>query len=246
GGFDLILCRNVLMYFPPESQQRIAARLISALAPKGWIAVSPAEASAELFRPLRAVNLPDAILFQSGGQPAPAVSHTAALPAASPVPAAPPIRPDATPAHGAAYALDRAQCLANEGRHREARTLCETALAADPLSHEAHALLAAIDAEAGDLETAMQAARQGLYLKPDCPEIGFLMAGLLMRTGKPASGIRHMRRILDELEGVPDQQIVGSLDGVTARAMRELVRSALADAVFDEDESDDKSVSSRF
>jgi chemotaxis protein methyltransferase CheR len=63
-GFDLIVCRNVLMYFAPERQRAIAQRLVERLAPDGWLATAPAEATAEWFQPLTPVNVPSAVLFR--------------------------------------------------------------------------------------------------------------------------------------------------------------------------------------
>jgi chemotaxis protein methyltransferase CheR len=62
---DLIVCRNVLMYLAPERQRIVAHRLIGALAPGGWLATAPAEATAEWFRPLTPVNVPSAVLFRN-------------------------------------------------------------------------------------------------------------------------------------------------------------------------------------
>ncbi|HEV8455604.1 MAG TPA: CheR family methyltransferase, partial [Gemmatimonadales bacterium] len=64
GAMDMILCRNVLMYFTPEAQRATVERVHRALLRGGWLAVSPAEASAELLRPLTPVNLPGAILYR--------------------------------------------------------------------------------------------------------------------------------------------------------------------------------------
>ena len=47
SAMDLILCRNVLMYFTPEAQHATVARLQRALVNGGWLVVSPAEMSAE-------------------------------------------------------------------------------------------------------------------------------------------------------------------------------------------------------
>jgi chemotaxis protein methyltransferase CheR len=71
SAMDLILCRSVLMYFTPEAQRATVARLQQALAAGGWLVVSPAEASADLFRPLVPVNFPGGIFYRkemAGGQ----------------------------------------------------------------------------------------------------------------------------------------------------------------------------------
>nr|WP_246484240.1 CheR family methyltransferase [Marivibrio halodurans] len=85
-GFDLILCRNVLMYLAEPVQVRVAATLRAALAPRGWLAVSPAEASAQWFRGLRPVSSLDAILFEAAPpmEPPKATSRTAPWDASRP------------------------------------------------------------------------------------------------------------------------------------------------------------------
>jgi chemotaxis protein methyltransferase CheR len=65
GAMDVILCRNVLMYFTRDAQRAAVARLQQALVPGGWLLVSPSEASADLFSPLATVNFPGAIFFRN-------------------------------------------------------------------------------------------------------------------------------------------------------------------------------------
>lgn len=69
-AMDLILCRNVLMYFTDCAARAAAGRLHRALAPGGWLAVSPAETSVDLFKPLRAVTFPSgAVFYRNDGEP---------------------------------------------------------------------------------------------------------------------------------------------------------------------------------
>ena len=80
-GVDLIVCRNVLMYLAPERQRAIAQRLIASLAPGGWLATAPAEATAEWFLPLTPVNVPSAIFFHdSASDDAASQAHTNRVP----------------------------------------------------------------------------------------------------------------------------------------------------------------------
>ena len=43
GPFDLVFCRNVLMYFEPACRQRVIQRLMSRLSPEGYLFVGDAE-----------------------------------------------------------------------------------------------------------------------------------------------------------------------------------------------------------
>jgi chemotaxis protein methyltransferase CheR len=43
GFFDLILCRNVLIYFDERTRRAVLERLISRLAPRGYLLLGAAE-----------------------------------------------------------------------------------------------------------------------------------------------------------------------------------------------------------
>ncbi len=66
--FDLIVCRNVLLYFNQETMRDVASRFYHRLIHQGWLATAPAEAAhvAEmgLFTPVRRQG---ALLFQRDG-----------------------------------------------------------------------------------------------------------------------------------------------------------------------------------
>jgi chemotaxis protein methyltransferase CheR len=64
NAMDLILCRNVLMYFTPEQAKRVVRKLYNSLTEGGWLVVSLGEASHLLFADFKAVNFPNAILYQ--------------------------------------------------------------------------------------------------------------------------------------------------------------------------------------
>jgi chemotaxis protein methyltransferase CheR len=45
GGFDLVLCRNVLLYFAPANRTRAFSRLAEASAPDGWLMIGAGESA---------------------------------------------------------------------------------------------------------------------------------------------------------------------------------------------------------
>ena len=200
--FDLILCRNVLMYMEPAAQRGIARHLVSALTEEGWLAVSPAEALADWFKPLTPVNAGEAILFtrRPAIQVDPAADRMIAPPAPLPTieavrrkAAAKPL-PAVEPAHDdAAAALRQARDLADRGHLEEARTRCQAVLSADRLNADAALLLAEICSDIGDDAAAHAAARMAVYVTPDSPQAHFLLAGALHRLGKPDRAAKAMK-----------------------------------------------------
>ena len=61
---DIVLCRNVLMYFLPDKVPPVIEKLHRALSPNGWLFVSPSEATHTLFARFATADFPDAIVFQ--------------------------------------------------------------------------------------------------------------------------------------------------------------------------------------
>lgn len=64
-AMDLILCRNVLIYFRPATIDAVVERLEAALAPSGWLIAGHAESPMPVFRRLFDVHeLPMAVLYR--------------------------------------------------------------------------------------------------------------------------------------------------------------------------------------
>lgn len=63
-GMDVILCRNVLMYFEPAVLPGVVERLRRSLVPGGWLAVGAAETQRELFGEFETVGFPGASAYR--------------------------------------------------------------------------------------------------------------------------------------------------------------------------------------
>ncbi|MGE5514405.1 MAG: CheR family methyltransferase [Bacteroidota bacterium] len=63
-GFDVVLCRNVLMYFDAPTRLRVLRHLSAAVAPGGWLLVGHAEVGPPVSDFFRPVVLPDCTLYQ--------------------------------------------------------------------------------------------------------------------------------------------------------------------------------------
>ncbi len=76
-AFDLILCRNVLIYFAPDVAQRIISQLAECLAPGGWLAVGHAEYGLQRQESLEVVPFGGATLYRKAAAPHRAVEADA-------------------------------------------------------------------------------------------------------------------------------------------------------------------------
>lgn len=63
-AFDLILCRNVMIYFSQEVIQECIRRFWKTLVEDGWLVAGYAESNPDFYRSFRAVEAPGALLFQ--------------------------------------------------------------------------------------------------------------------------------------------------------------------------------------
>jgi chemotaxis protein methyltransferase CheR len=224
---DVLFCRNVLMYLTPTARQAAAARLRQALAPGGWLIVSPAEAPADWHRPLRPVNFPEAIFFRDLPSP-PVETRPPYEPiAVSLIPAAPHRhKPAPTQIRAPEKALDQARRLADRGHLDEARRLCETAIRVDRLDGEAQLLLSAVCEEMGERTAAFAAARRAAYLAPDSALAHFRLGSLLSALGRPGQARRSMETVLQLLGRIP----AGTAEGeVSAGVLREAAAAYLSD-----------------
>lgn len=240
SAMDLILCRNVLMYFDPETQRECVARLQRALLKGGWLVLSAVEASPELLRPLVAVHLTETVFHRK------ADAYEAPLQATDPieprrVPFAEdrsaPDLPRTVPGHslrpaakGSLGLLATARSLADQGQLERARLVAEDAVAEMRLDPEIHLLLAAISQELGDAQAARASLRRAIYLAPDSASAHFLLGTILLREGERRRGRRCLENALRLLEPLAAEQAVDGAGGLTAGRLRETARSYLAEA----------------
>jgi chemotaxis protein methyltransferase CheR len=239
-AMDIVLCRNVLMYFDPRRATQVIERLHGALADGGWLVVSPAETSARPFPAFSEVRFPGALFYrkeaeqpplalQDNSQDRPETARMAPLPDCADGGAAivPPAAPEETKpaAHPQALAL-LARSHADLGQLDDARHCCEAAIAADRTSPELRYLQAMILQEQGQLDAAMQSLRQALFLDQDFVLAHFALGSLCRRRGRTVEANRHFANAAALLgKHAPDETLPESA-GITAAGLSAMIRSA--------------------
>jgi chemotaxis protein methyltransferase CheR len=219
NAMDVILCRNLLIYFSPQQTANLIAKLHLALCNEGWLAVSPSECSQQLFSRFVTVNHSGAILYRKSNAPPPVPTYEPMV-VPPPVPATPLPVPPPPIAEPAPSASEMTRTLANEGRLREALTWSERWIASDKLDASAHYMHAMVQQELGKLPEACASLKRALYLQPD-----FVLAHVAL--GNLEDGGKHFENALRLLRKLPPRDVVPASDGMTAGRLTEIVTALM-------------------
>ncbi|MGZ5201048.1 MAG: CheR family methyltransferase [Telluria sp.] len=199
GRYDVIFCRNLLIYFDDEAIERAARVLSALLADGGLLLAGPAETPALCRHGFQRLPLPGAFALHKPGQPPMELASDAGgarrlarqalqrLPAKA-APAAP--APQAEPV---GHLLAQAQRQADSGQLREAADACRHILGRTPTEARAWFILGLVSQCEGDAVAAESNWRRCLYLDPCHYEVLCALALLAEQSGdaRRAALYRH-------------------------------------------------------
>lgn len=198
--YDVIFCRNLLIYFDQADQDRTIARLSSMLTDNGLLFVGPAESNMLLDHDLVSARVPFAFAFRKRATGA----RVPCLRAPPLRPMLPGVTPEKAPAPPSSLAfavglepmelpdmlpaatpdvLEEAMALANMGRLADAEILCEEQMRQHGASAALFHLLGLICSAGGRIGAADRYYRKALYLEPNHQESLVHLALLLEQQG---------------------------------------------------------------
>jgi chemotaxis protein methyltransferase CheR len=247
--FDLILCRNVLIYFQPELATRLSRAFAERLAPRRWLFLGHAEAAFVTDAEFEKVPLPGTLVYRRGdgtptpfpAQPpwtppqasAPPFFATPGVPAPWEALPLPPFSPS-PPAAGIAPSSTRQEdilgtirALADSGDVEAALALCRAALEHDGLSPRLHFYEGILASANGDSTTAEHALRRALYLDKHYAIAHYHLGLILMDGGRTEAGRRSFANALRLADTLPPDTLLEDGDGMNASALRLLARQHL-------------------
>ncbi|HSI84778.1 MAG: CheR family methyltransferase [Candidatus Methylacidiphilales bacterium] len=247
---DLILCRNVLMYFSPRQAQAALRRMYHTLAPGGWLSMSPTEYMLQRLTGFAPRNFNGVSIYQKQEQAAPQAGAPAGLGILEPRIVAPalaslpgsvqttlpaPIVPLTVPAAlkpvdplsasktlSARCAL-QAREAADAGRLTDALDLCREAIAADRINPALHFLRARVLEEIGRPEDAAVALGRVLYLDPEFIPAHFALGSLALRQDKKPQAAKCFQRALNLLRPMVPETVLPEMEGLTAGHLRDMI-----------------------
>ena len=245
GAMDIILCRNVLMYFTAQHAKQVVGNFHRALVDGGWLIVSPAEASNALLSSFTPTEFPGAVLYRktANAELQPLADKHPILPLPEAAETAPPLPPVAlvtaniptvqisqtqtSRTDDRGLPLRMARDCANQGRLDEALEWCVQAISADKLNPAHHYLRATILQEQGQHDDAIQSLMRALYLDPDFVLAHFALGNLHQSQGRYRQARRHFENTLLLLRRHPPDETLPEADGLTAGRLAEIATALL-------------------
>ncbi len=235
-AFDLILCRNVLIYFERSIVRQVIGGLQACLQEGGWLLVGHAEPDVALFRSFETVNVPGAVLYRKPPQAPPpaqvqrprplALQSSASAPgiaAATGIATAP--APPATRA--AADELVMLRRLADAGRFEPALARCYHLIADRPGDAVLHLYLGMLQEQLGRGESGRAALRRAIELDPSLVLAHHFLALHHQKQGDAGPAREAWQKVMQLLSGLSDDCSIPEADSLTAGDLRELTRSHL-------------------
>jgi chemotaxis protein methyltransferase WspC len=200
GRYDVVFCRNLLIYFDDAGIARAAAVLAALLAQDGILLAGPAETTVLCRHGF--TQLPHSGAFALRRSPVPPRTPPRPrlrAPAPVPMPAAPAaatasIPPPAAPPLAPAELLARAQRHARNGQLDEAAADCHALLAADATIAGAYFILAQSSRSRGDTAGVERYLRQCVYLEPRHHAALCALALLAEQAGEHDKAVLYRRR----------------------------------------------------
>jgi chemotaxis protein methyltransferase CheR len=248
--FDLILCRNVLIYFHPDTVTRIVGALRDRLDHDGWMLLGHAEPNPIFSSMMQTLNLPGTVAYRHGAGdaplPAPAPLQTRSIlqdwrpllpeprraapdqrPALAHLSTTPQKESPLPPSQGAGDLLADIRTRADAGDFAAAADLCREALAAEPLRAALHFYQGLILRALGRPVEAEKSFLKCLYLDRSFAMAHYHLGLLLLAEGRPAPGRRSLTHAAQSVAAMADDGLLEEGDGVTAGELRDLVRIQL-------------------
>jgi chemotaxis protein methyltransferase CheR len=246
---DLVLCRNVTIYFGRDTTRALMSRLHHCLRDGGYlflghsetlwqvsedfrlVSLGSGESAAFVYRRLdgpaaqeRRAVLPDRRTQDDGAPPPDPEQRVLARRAEPAAPAAVEAAVAEVPAASAEQLLGSVRAALADGRYDEAAELAAAASVAAPLQAEGFYLRGLALVDTGRDEEALVDLRKAVYLDPAMGFAHFLLAGVLDRLGHPAAGAREYAAAADTLGLQPGDATAEELGGRSVRELAQLCR----------------------
>jgi len=238
---DLILCRNVFIYFHPKAVSQVVEKFAQTLRPSGFLLTGHVETRGLSVEPLTVRKFPDSEIYQRPTVPfvmAPKdTPRQTSIFVSSQRPARGQKKQDIDVLKESAISeregllLRSAHEFADKGQYVESIECCRVISEEFPFSAEAYSLRASIAQDQGCNEEAKLLLKKALYLSPESPHIHMELGALYSIEGDVKRAELMNVAALELLKQLPPHSAVGYADGPNAgECITHLLETATAGA----------------
>lgn len=212
SGWDVILCRNLLLHLTPAAATQVLSRLVAGLAPGGWLITAPAD--------------PPALSLLGTGQLEPVVLPAGGIVYRRHDPIASPSARPTGPTDRRSEPRRTRRAVRREPRPRPPQLSTPAPTAdAQPDDGRARCGRARSLLAEGRAPEAVAEAMAAAFLAPDLPAAHLTLGLAAAATGQPSVAARAFRRAAALLEPLAPEEPVDLCDGETAGPLTELARA---------------------
>lgn len=224
--YDLILCRNVMIYMHQLAINRILCNLQAILLPDGFIVPGPSDPNPPPNVPLdvhwykgcrvfvqQGRVLPDQTMQQ---KPVSLLGHGVDV-----------MRPVSVSVKKRDACMEDIDMLIRNGRYDDARSLLEDNVRHNPLDVRSYITLCLMALDLDDLMLAEQSARRAAYLEPDALFTIYLIGNVKLRQGNADSAYSEFMWVWQHLRGMIGHEPVKYCEEISVDQFREVVRARI-------------------
>jgi chemotaxis protein methyltransferase CheR len=246
-AFDIILCRNVLIYFAPKVAEQTISQLAECLVPGGWLALGHAENGGNFREEIDTVNLQGATLHRKSlSAPCPNVldrakckpprlntqhghSTTGQAAALSQVMISPHFygftaakHKCKTPTSSVSSAIERVRSLADQGDVEGALQLCLSLTSNEPLNAVLYFYSGLLFDQLARLIPAADALSRAIYLDREFVLAHYYLGIVQQKLANMPGATKSFRNVMQLLEGREQTASLPNADGLNVADLNEL------------------------
>ena len=199
---DMILCRNVFIYFDPNAVSAVAAKFAATLCEGGYLLTAHTELIGHPVQKLESRLFVEGVVYQRASyQPVVARPSVSITTEAQPAPPAPTATTDKS-------LLKEAHTHADWGEFNVAEQMCRDALDVNPLAAAPYFLLAQLAQVKGDFELAKKCLNKAIYLDPRFVAAYLELAAMCERVGDMPRAQTLRRATLGIVRSMPGNEVI--------------------------------------
>ena len=243
-NLDLILCRNVTIYFDEPTTRAVISRFYEALNHQGWLVVGHSEPQTEVYRVFETRNFTSTTFYQKNanlGVPefSPAMPQSPALvstlrrsvratrqPIVRRLPSVPLVQPGRKRSKEELWTL--AEEAADCEKWEEALALLQEAEGVDKFQPQVYYLRALIQMQIETADDAMKSLRRAIYCDPNFALAHYTLGELYEKQASLKEASRHWHHAQSAIAGLDSAYRLPYADDLTVEMLRELLIFRLA------------------